>query len=109
MARSDALSAVQPFVDSVIKSLVSEYEDKLSSKQEYLDRLVREAQDARELNEALSSQCVPAVAFTPPPRVRRMVPMPPTGFRIRLRGLRHAPGLSHQRGVLFAMFPAGIH
>ena len=58
MARSDALSAVQPFVDSVIKSLVSEYEDKLSSKQEYLDRLVREAQDARELNEALSSQCV---------------------------------------------------
>ena len=56
---NDALSAVQPFVDSVIKSLVSEYEDKLSSKQEYLDRLIREAQDARELNEALSSQCVP--------------------------------------------------
>jgi hypothetical protein len=49
---------VQPFIDSVIKSLVYDYEEKLGSKQEYLDRLVREAQDARELNEALSSQCV---------------------------------------------------
>eukprot|EP00976_Prorocentrum_cordatum_P050795 1025323-Prorocentrum_minimum.AAC.3 len=53
------IEQVQPFVDSVIRSLVADYEEKLEMKQDYLERLHREAQDARELNEALSSQCVP--------------------------------------------------
>ena len=52
----EAVEQVQPFVDSVIRSLVEEYEEKLELKQDYLERLHREAQDARELNEALSSQ-----------------------------------------------------